>query len=261
MNNRKMVFTVFMFCLAAALYSQAENDFVLDGTILVKYQGTANEVIVPASLGIKQIGNYAFHNAEMTAIVIPPTVVSIADLAFARCENLVKINIPANVASIGKSVFSGCTSLSEITVDRKNRAYTSLDGVLFDKAITILLKYPPAKKGQSYSIPKTVKQIDHYAFAENEIIANITIPLGITEIADFSFMGCTKLVSIVIPATVTSIGVSSFNGCQSLREITIPASVKIVADFAFSNCRSLPQAVRDDIRNRFGEWAIFDRGG
>ena len=52
----------------------------------------------------------------------------------------------------------GCTSLTAITVDAANPAYSSVDGVLFDKSQTTLLQYPDGKAG-AYTIPDSVTSI------------------------------------------------------------------------------------------------------
>ncbi len=48
-------------------------------------------------------------------IVIPSSVTSIGDWAFAYCSSLTSVTIPNSVTSIGWSAFSGCSSLTTIT--------------------------------------------------------------------------------------------------------------------------------------------------
>jgi hypothetical protein len=47
--------------------------------------------------------------------VIPDSVTSIGNYAFAFCESLTSITIPDSVTSIGNSAFSGCSSLRAVT--------------------------------------------------------------------------------------------------------------------------------------------------
>jgi len=47
--------------------------------------------------------------------VIPDSVTSIGNYAFAFCESLTSITIPDSVTSIGNETFSNCTGLSSIT--------------------------------------------------------------------------------------------------------------------------------------------------
>ena len=66
--------------------------------------------------------------------------------------------IPDTVTSIGDDAFSGCTSLTAIDVDPVNPSYSSLDGVLFNKAHTTLVAFPGGRAG-SYTIPDSVTSI------------------------------------------------------------------------------------------------------
>ena len=68
------------------------------------------------------------------------------------------------VTSIGGEAFFDCSSLSAITVDASNPAYSSVDGVLFDKNQTALIVYPAGKVG-GYTIPNSVTSIGDAAFA------------------------------------------------------------------------------------------------
>ena len=52
----------------------------------------------------------------MTDIVIPDSVTSIGDNAFAYCESLTDIVIPDSVTSIGDNAFRHCSSLSSVVI-------------------------------------------------------------------------------------------------------------------------------------------------
>ena len=94
-------------------------------------------------------------------------------------------------------VFSGCTSLTRITVDTANPKYSSLDGVLFNKALNTLILCPYGRSG-TYMIPDSVINIGDGAFGD-----------------------CTRLTSVAIPSSVTNIDEQVFSGCTSLTHITV----------------------------------------
>ena len=58
----------------------------------------------------------SFRNQNIKSYVIPSSVTSIGDSAFAGCRSLSEIVIPSSVTSIGKCAFAGCRSLSEIVI-------------------------------------------------------------------------------------------------------------------------------------------------
>ena len=51
----------------------------------------------------------------MTSVVIPNSVTSIGQYAFARCYNLTRVVIPSSVTSIDTMAFLFCSNLSNVT--------------------------------------------------------------------------------------------------------------------------------------------------
>jgi len=230
-NNRKtFIFVVALIGFTSLIYSQNAADFEVKGKVLTRYNGTVTDVVIPANLGITEIGKDAFARAKITSVVIP-----------------------AGVTTIGERAFLWCESLTAITVDKTNPAYTSVDGVLFNKAKTTLVQYPIGKQEKSYKIPSGVKQIGNSAFSGCKNLIAITIPAGVTAIGESAFYTCENLTSVTIPIGVTSIGDYAFSFCYSLAEITIPESVTEAGDGAFARCNALPPETRVEIEKRFGE--------
>jgi hypothetical protein len=195
---------------------------------------------VTVGRGVTNIGDYAFNScALLTSLVIPDGVVRIGGQAFAGCTSLTNImvgksvttiadwafvgctltsvTIPNSVTNIGNGVFASCPNLIAITVDPLSTAYTSVDGVLFNKDQTALIACPDAKAG-SYTIPNTVANIGTDAFYGCASLTSITIPNSVTNIAVEAFDSC-GLTNVTIPDSVSSLGSFLFNGCNYLRGI------------------------------------------
>ena len=112
--------------------------------------------------------------------VIPNTVTSIGENAFAWCEHLTSIDIPNSVTSIGSEAFCMCTGLTSVT------------------------------------IPNSVTNIGDEAFLGCESLTSITIPNSVTSIGEKAFASCYSLTSINIPSGVETIGNYAFCDCESL---------------------------------------------
>src|SRR5262249_12188647 len=100
---------------------------------------------------------------NLPAVTIPNSVTSIGDGAFNFCNRLTNVVIPESVTNLGISPFGSCAGLRGITVDALNPAYTSVDGVVFDKGQGTLIQYPSGK-ASNYTIPNSVTNIQQSAF-------------------------------------------------------------------------------------------------
>ena len=133
-------------CLLVAAPATAQVNYGSSGgTAFVKASPNASGDIVIAS-------NY-FGGPFATPVTW------IVNCAFCSCTNLTSVTIPHTVTLLGSPspVFSGCTSLMNISVDAANPTFSSLDGVVFNKAQTTLIVFPPGRG--SYVIPNSVTSI------------------------------------------------------------------------------------------------------
>ena len=136
---------------------------------------------------------YPAENTDTEEYDIPDSVRTIKAGAFEGNNWLEVINVPAGVEEIGDNAFTGGLWLEEINVDSSNSAYSSQDGVLFNKAKTELIAYPMCRPLTSWEIPETVEIIGDYAFFYNENLEGIIIPESVTEIGDYAFYGVYSL--------------------------------------------------------------------
>ena len=212
---------------------------------------------------IISIGNYAFYYCtSLTQITIPNGVTNIGNYAFQGCNSLTQITIPENVISIGDYVFDGC--IMDINVSENNINYKSIDGVLFNKEGTILIR---DTKGINSVLPESVIIIEKGAYAESSI-SSIVIPSRIVSIGEYAFKKCSNLTSVVFEenSQLTSIDdaafLLSFNintlifsdnithiygafAVSGIKNINIPSSVTSI-DYAFMYCYGI---VRLSINN------------
>jgi hypothetical protein len=270
------------------------------------FTGTGDKVTIPdkiSDLPVTRIGQSAFADCpSLTEVTIPASVRTIEDGAFSNCINLRKVKISTGVTSIGMKVFYGCEDFTEITipatvsyideqafsdcrglaaihVDPANPHFSSVDGVLFDKAKTTLIVCPPGKTGH-VSIPPGVIHIEARAFRGCRHLNDITIPPSVTHIGDNAFQDCPELPTalrveeivaksgdysysinaigkaaitgfntnyagtLIITNTldgrlVASIKDAAFRGCVGLTDVTIPSTVNSIGYGAFERCTNL----------------------
>ena len=202
------------------------------------YSSLTGSLTLPESL--TSIGHDAFSGSGFTGdLTLPKGLTSIGSSAFGGWSNLTSVTIPQSVTSIGCNVFGGCVNLESIFVEEGNTAYTSVDGVLFNKNLTTLMTYPVGKKDTTYQIPEGVTEIFGYAFGLCSNLTSVTIPESVTVIDGAAFIECSGLTSMVIPQNVTKIGITAFLGCSGLTSVTIPEGVTIIDEVVFHGCSSL----------------------
>lgn len=149
---------------------------------------------------------------ENTEFTVPDSVTYIADEAFSNAEYLEKIVIHGKVEHIGTDAFYKTTALENIVVSEDNGMYKSVDGVLFDKDMTMLLCYTNGHDRKSYAIPDGVREVDDWAFAHCEAIEEIVIPDSVERIG--SIISCKNM---------------NYSGLNSDRE-------EFVSDIYLQNC-------------------------
>ena len=96
------------------------------------------------------------------------------------------INIPASVKYIGEGAFDISGNLEAINVSEENNYYSSVDGVLYNKDKSILLRCPTKKSGLCI-IPDGTQIVRQYAFSTCTGIDEIVIPTSVSVIEDNAF--------------------------------------------------------------------------
>jgi len=160
-------------------------------------------VTIPNS--VTNIGSKAFYAcSSLYAVTMTNSVVSIGDEAFSY-SGLSTVKIPISVTNIGINPFAFCSHLIRLTVDSNNPAYASPSGVLFDKSMTTLIAYPPAR----------------YPPMDFTTAKSFEVSNGVVRICIEAFYGCSRLTNIAISPTVTNIGANPFAGCSGLIGFTV----------------------------------------
>ena len=169
---------------------QNSNYMSLSG-VLYNRAGT-NVIFVPArvtSVDISEVVTTIADGAFSTATALVAVNVDAANTAYSSVGGVLynkagtelifvpamatAVNIPATVVTIREGAFSATTALTAITVDAANTVYSSVDGVLYDKAGTTLI-FVPARV-TSVDISATVTTIADGAFSNAAALAAVNV--------------------------------------------------------------------------------------
>lgn len=218
-----------------------------------QFQGCAVLTSIKLPQGLKAIGNELFADcANLASITLPDSLQSLAGSAFNNCASLPELTLPASVNSgLGFTTFcSGCKKLTKLTVAEGNATYSSLDGVLYNKDKTIILRYPCGNPASLYSFPNTITEIGVGAFEGSSYLASVQMTENLRIVKNAAFKGCTSLTSITIPSMVTEVGGYAFENCSRLNTVTLPMFIPEIGYCTFKNCTNLnsvniPSSVRE----------------
>ena len=278
--------TLMALLLTMVLTAQATT-YEVDGLFYMLCEDGTAMVVAPGSGSEGSSIPIGFSNGYSGDIVVPAevecggavrTVSTIDDYAFLGATSLTSVTLPATVTHIGSTPFANSTKLATITVAEDNPAYSSLDGVLFDKARTTLIACPAAKGGSydipstvdiictsafygcasltALTIPATVRSVGVNAFRSCSNLTTLTLPEGVKEVKNSTFYGCRRLRSITLPTTLKKIGTTAFYYCQSLQDVSIPEGVVSIGQNAFEECVSLQSVSMPTSLQRIGSRAF-----
>ncbi len=247
--------------------------FTIQGTTLVKYNGSEAVVHVPD--GITDIATRAFaFNTSIQEIYLPDSVQTFGESAFNGCTNLTKLVLPAEMTSWSPYTFQNCSKLTQLTVPAGITEIPTycfngcslLENVALPDSVTIIGTYAFAncKALQEIILPDSVKTLDSkgYQWYNCSSVTNVSLSGSLTELplscfnglkslealpdlknvtvlGDSCFRDNDKLTSVTIPATVETVGYAVFYGCDALTSVHFAGSPEKLGTSVFYNCKAL----------------------
>ena len=251
----------------ADLPANPASDFryeIIDSSVKITgFAGSSTVVKIPDTIEdkpVSTIGRKSFSQSrDFTAVILPKTTTTIESEAFFNCSWLRHITIPEHCTRIEEGAFAGtaltevflpasvvhfsnavyqCPTLLSIKVDPANQVFTSIDGILYDKKVTAVLRCPEGRT-KAVSLPSTVHHVGRMAFHHCLNLSSITLPDGVDSIGQMAFYRCTNLESISIPVGVKKIEAQTFVDCPRLESISLPEGLEEIDDGVFWGCTKL----------------------
>ncbi len=243
----------------------------IDAIAEATFWGCSNIVKIVIPDKVTYIDDKAFAECSSLEVELPLSLKYIGKKAFLDCGNLEKINFSKNVINVADDAFDGVSSLKSINVNARNKKYSSIDGVLFNKEMTKLIKYPGGKTNSHYAVPESVKTILSNAFTYCKDLTSLDVPASVELISDYAINSNDSNITSInvdgnnkyyssqdgvlfdkakkklilypyykkekeyeIPKGVETIKKNAFINCYYLQQLTIPTSVIAIEELVFN---------------------------
>lgn len=129
--------------------------------------------------------------------------------------NVTQVTIPETITNIHPQAFNSATKLQKINVVENNNFYTAIDGVLYSKDETELVRLPIAYQG-NFEFAENITTIGECAFNGHKLSEEFNIPESITTIEKSAFSKCTGIKYVFYTGTEeewSKISIGSDNAC------------------------------------------------
>lgn len=152
-----------------------ENDFVIEGGVLLRYNGT--------------VGN----------VVIPDEVVSVADGAFANARGITSLTLGKNTAEIGRGVFASLPALETVNVPKGNASFLSTGHVLVSQGSGLAFASVGAWKDDRFDfiVVEVIKEMTrggcHAEDMKELVIGPATVSLTATTVDETLYPAATAI--------------------------------------------------------------------
>lgn len=240
------------------------GDHAFDGDVSLKNVTFRNDG------SINLIGEYAFARTALVSIELPMSVSSVANYAFAECNDLVYVRL-------FRETGNGINSLT-----------ATYDNVFYGISNPFVRVYVPERSYTSYKdakgwssknvIPDLAAGDFNYMFnasgantvtltAYNGTSENVVIPVNltlngtvyrITTIASYFGNASLESVSFASGSAVTTIEARAFAACSSLERIVLPDSVQNMGEYVFSDCSVLTDVTLSANLNALPAYAFYN---
>ncbi|MDE5729269.1 MAG: leucine-rich repeat domain-containing protein [Clostridia bacterium] len=181
--------------VGAITIAEDNEKYFKDGNCIIERETNilvagADDVVIPSY--VTAIANSAFYERKIESVVIPNSVETIGNYAFAYCTSLKSLSFAlgsGNLKVIGEDAFYNCTALTGVRLPDSLREIRSSAFKGCSALTSVTFGYSDGTFGYGAS---SLESIGSYAFAD------------------------TGLKTFEIPATVTSVDPAAFRRCKGL---------------------------------------------
>ena len=197
---------------------------VEEGTVIDKIEIPEKVTYNGHDYTVTEIGDYSFRGIQMKSLTLPSTLKTIGTWVIVDNNNITELVIPASVTSIAPQAIINCSNLSSLSVANGNETYDSRDGIC--AIVETKTNKIVVGTNKVTTIPSSVTAIGDYAFRSCYNL-NLTIPESVVNIGNYAFAWCSNSVITVPWAEPLTIPENTFEECGlNYVSLRVPAGSK-----------------------------------
>lgn len=149
---------------------------------------------------------------------IPENVHTLGICALNGCSRIRSLYLPASIESVEDGALGDMKKCVKYVVDKDNKIFCSIDGVMYTSDRKQLVAYPAGKESDSYCIPDGVERVCAGAFMGAENLKKIYFPKSLKSTGVEAFRNCKRLEKVVQAKKLDSLGTGTWKGCKQLKD-------------------------------------------
>ncbi len=167
-------------------------------------------------------------------------VEKIGNLGLSNLPALKTLHLPATLKEFGDRALILQDALTSYTVDPENPYLTTVNGVLYSKDKSVLIKYPLGLTATSFEISEGVKRVEDCAFDHATYFESFKLPTTLETIGKYAFWENSKLTSLDFSkCKLSDIDEGAFTLCYGLKSVKLSNTPIKIGDLTWYENKAL----------------------
>ena len=185
---------------------------------------------------LKCIKRRAFSRCyKLSYIGFNNSLAQIQDEAFLFCSKLRNIHLRDGLVDLSPTAFNDCNKLAFFDVSKTNAKYSSVDGIIYNKEFTELIRCPEGYTGDVINIMSSVISLGPWSFSKCSNIIDIILPRNLEKISAYAFNDCHNILSLTLGDCINEFAPTALCGWSRTQKIVTGKKFNPVLKYNIEN--------------------------
>ena len=206
---------------------------------------------------LKKIGSHAFMRCfNLSFVAFNDGLETIGEYAFSFCGKLKLARFGKNVKDIAASAFNDCDKLAVFDVDLENENYSSVDGILYNKLQTSIIRCPEGYENTLINVGNNVEKIGPWCFSKCLNLVDVILPRHIRIIGAYAFNDCRNIVSLTLGDDVEEFDDTAIAGWDRRQRIVVSNRFNPLIKYKIDQRISEKESIKQEEREHLPEFIV-----